>query len=79
MKKRVVYLTGISGAIISSVNAMASETVGTANDAVVSALTSVSNDMLATANSVIPVALTVIGVSLVVVFGIRIFKRIAGR
>lgn len=50
---------------------------GTANAAVVSAMTTVSNDMVATAESIIPVALTVVGIALVVVFGVRIFKRIA--
>lgn len=40
-------------------------------------MSGVANDMVATANAIIPVALTVVGISLVVVFGIRIFRRIA--
>lgn len=50
---------------------------GTPNNAVVSAMTTVSNDMVATAESIIPVALTVVGIALVVVFGVRIFKKVA--
>lgn len=50
---------------------------GTANSAVVSAMTTVSSDMVATAESIIPVALTVVGIALVVVFGVRIFKKVA--
>lgn len=52
---------------------------GTANTAVVSAMTTLANDMKATASSLIPIALGVVGLTMVVVFGIRIFKRIAGR
>lgn len=50
---------------------------GTANTAVVNAMTSTANDMLATGNSIIPVALTVVGLSLVVTFGVRLFRRVA--
>lgn len=75
-KKLFVIGTGISSFGL-AVPALASESTGTANSAVVSAMTTVANDMSATATSLIPVALTVVGISLVVVFGIRIFKRIA--
>ena len=51
----------------------------TASSATVSAMTTLANDMKATATSLIPIALGVVGLSMVVVFGIRIFKRIAGR
>lgn len=56
--------------------ALASDS-GTANTDVVTAMTTVANDMKATATSIIPVALTVVGISLVIVFGVRIFKKIA--
>lgn len=52
---------------------------GTANTAVVSAMTTVANDMTATANSIIPIALGVVGIAIVVVFGIRMFKRIVSK
>lgn len=63
-------------ALMSTLPVMAQES-GTANSAVTSAMTTVANDMIATGNSVIPVALTVVGLAMVVVFGVRIFKRIA--
>lgn len=75
MRKR--FLVAGSGlATILPVTAFAEET-GTANAAVVSAMTGVANDMVATGNAVIPVALTVVGIALVVVFGVRMFRRIA--
>lgn len=52
------------------------EGTGTANSQVVSGLTSVANDMTATAASLIPIALGVVGISLVVVYGIKLFNRI---
>lgn len=55
------------------------EGTGTANTAVVSAMTSVANDMTATATSLIPIALGVVGIILVVVYGIKVFKRIASK
>ena len=55
------------------------ESTGTANSAVTTAMTSVANDMTATATSLIPIALGVVGIAMVVVFGIKIFKRIASK
>lgn len=52
---------------------------GTANTAVVDAMTTVANDALATGTAVIPLALSVVGLTLVVVFGIKVFRRIFGR
>lgn len=52
---------------------------GTANNAVVGAMTTVANDMVATGNAVIPVALTVVGIALVVIFGIRMFKKVVNK
>lgn len=51
---------------------------GTADSNVVSAMTTLAADMVATGKAVIPVALTVVGIGLVVTFGIRIFRSIAG-
>lgn len=72
--KKFAYI--IPAVILSPASVLAAET-GTANQAVVNAMTTVSNDMIATANSIVPVALSVVGISLVVVFGVRLFRRIA--
>lgn len=78
MKKRfAITLTTIGTLIPTAV--FATEATGTANQAVVSHMTSVANDMVATGTSIIPVALTVVGLSLVVVYGIKMFKRIANK
>lgn len=76
MKKKL-YLFGMPAVIAASALPVMAESTGTANQAVVGAMTTVSQDMIATANSIIPVALTVVGIAMVVVFGVRIFKRIA--
>lgn len=55
------------------------EDAGKANEAVVSAMTKVAGDMTATATSILPIALGVVGLGLVVVFGIRLFKRISSK
>ena len=56
------------------------ESTGTANSAVTSAMTFwVANDMTATATSLIPIALGVVGIVLVVIYGIKIFKKIANK
>lgn len=54
-------------------------TTGTANAAVKTAMTNVANDMVATGTEIIPIALTVVGISLVVIYGIKMFKRIANK
>lgn len=74
MKKGLIVAVPV--AFATSLPVLASES-GTANTAVVSAMTTVANDMVATGNSIIPVALTVVGIGLVVVFGVRIFRKIA--
>lgn len=78
MKKKVI-VTSLPVALMASIPALASEpgTSGTANSAVVTALTGTANDMVATGTSLIPVALTVVGLSMAVIFGIRLFKKIA--
>lgn len=40
-------------------------------------MTTVANDMIATGNAIIPIALTVVGIALVVVFGVKMFKKVA--
>lgn len=68
-------------AFASAVPALANEgaTAGTANSDVVNAMTTVANDMKATATAILPVALTVVGLSMVVIFGIKMFRRVSGR
>lgn len=74
-KKVLVCMMSFVAALCMSISAFA-ETTGSANTAVTTAMTSVANDMTATATAIIPVALTVVGISMVVVFGIKVFKRI---
>ena len=54
-------------------------TGGSANSAVTTAVTTMANDMIATGNAVVPIALGVVGIALVVVFGIRIFKKVVNK
>lgn len=75
-KKVVALFVAFALSIIGAFSVFA-ESVGTASSAVTSAMTTVANDMLATGNAIIPIALTVVGLAMVVVFGVRIFKRIA--
>lgn len=75
-RKMYALLVGFVLSLAMCVAAFA-ESSGTANSAVTSAMTTVANDMIATGNSIIPIALTVVGIALVVVFGVRMFKRIA--
>lgn len=74
---KVLFMSAIMTLCLSM--AAFAESSGTASTATVTAMTSLANDMKATATSLIPIALGVVGLSMVVVFGIRIFKRIAGR
>lgn len=78
MVKKVI-VTSLPVALMASFPAFAQESSGTANAAVVTALTGTANDMVATGTSLIPVALTVVGLSMAVVFGIRLFKKIANK
>lgn len=75
-KKNLLVGTGL--ALVAPVSVFA-ESSGTANTAVVTAMTDVANDMTATASSIIPIALGVVGIAIVVVFGIKIFRKIIGR
>lgn len=67
------------GILTSAVAVFAESAGGTANSAVVSAMTSAAADMTATGTSLIPIALGVVTLILVVVFGIRFFKRIVNK
>lgn len=76
IKKLSLVLMSLLAVMICSVAAFA-ESTGTANTAVTGAMQTVANDMIATGNSIIPIALTVVGIALVVVFGVRMFKKVA--
>lgn len=47
--------------------------------ALTTAFTSITADLTSVATSVAPIALSVIGLSLVVIFGIKMFKRITNK
>ena len=47
--------------------------------ALTTAFTSITGDLTSVATSVAPIALGVIGLSLVVIFGIKMFKRITNK
>lgn len=47
--------------------------------ALTSAFTSISADLQSTATSVAPIALSIIGVSIVIIFGIRMYKKITNK
>ena len=73
--KKILYSVPI--ALLATAPVLASEPTGTANTAVTTAMTTVANDMIATGNAIVPVALTVVGISLVVRFGVKLFRGIA--
>ena len=72
-----VVILSMLATMVVTVSAFAESTGGTANTAVTGAMQTVANDMVATGNAIIPIALTVVGIALVVVFGIRMFKKVA--
>lgn len=76
-KTKMAIATTSAILIPSAIFASENPSAGTANTAVVDAMQTVANDMRATGNAIIPIALTVVGISLVVVFGVRMFKRLA--
>lgn len=77
MKKSL--MVSLPVALMASFPVFAEGATGSANDAVVSALTGTANDMVATGTSLVPAALTVVGLSLAVIFGIKLFKKIANK
>ena len=76
-KKVKVALVGAAVVALSAVATFAEGASGTANSAVTSAMTTVKDDMLATGNAIIPIALAVVGLSIVVIFGVRMVRKIA--
>ena len=76
VKKAMVAMFAVMCSLISCM-AVFAESSGTANSAVTGAMTTVANDMIATGNAIIPIALTVVGIALVVVFGVKMFKKVA--
>lgn len=76
-KKVSLVMLSMFACLICSVCAFAESTGGTANSAVTGAMQTVASDMIATGNAIIPIALTVVGIALVVVFGVRMFKKVA--
>lgn len=78
LKKWQAVILGLMASLCLTCMAFA-ESVGTANAQVTGAMTTIANDMLATGTAIIPIALTTVGMAMVVIFGIRIFKRVAGK
>lgn len=76
-RKLSVVIMSMLATMLVCVSAFAETTGGTANSAVTGAMQTVANDMVATGNAIIPIALTVVGIALVVVFGVRMFKKVA--
>ena len=76
VKKLLVAMMAVICSLAMTSLAFASAT-GTANSAVTGAMETVANDMIATGNAIIPIALTVVGIALVVVFGVKMFKKVA--
>ena len=77
IKSKAKYIAVFFAAIMAMSVAAFAESTGTANTQVVTAMTGLAQDMVATGNAIIPVALTVVGIAMVVLFGIRIFKSVA--
>lgn len=78
MKQKLLLPVAAVSSFAAPVLVLAEETgTGTANTAVTNAMQTVANDMVATGNAVIPIALTVVGISLVVIFGVKMFRKVA--
>lgn len=77
MRKLTVVLMSVMAVMLCTISALAESPGGTANTAVTGAMQTVASDMIATGNAIIPIALTVVGIALVVVFGVRMFKKVA--
>lgn len=75
-KRAIIAMLAVMCTLVCSI-AVFAESTGSANTAVTGAMQTVANDMIATGNAIIPIALTVVGIALVVVFGVRMFKKIA--
>lgn len=77
-KLGVMLMTALC-AVMTALPVFAADGSGNANSAVTTAVTTMANDMIATGNAVVPIALGVVGIALVVVFGIRIFKKVVNK
>lgn len=51
----------------------------TVREALTTALTSVGNDMTGVITDVLPIALGICGAVMVIVFGVKIFKKLTGK
>lgn len=51
----------------------------TVKDVVISALTTIAGDMTGIISGVLPIALGVVGAGMVVVFGVKFFKKLIGK
>lgn len=51
----------------------------TVRNALTTSLTSVGNDLTGVINDVLPIALGIVGAVMVVVFGVKIFKKLTGK
>lgn len=58
---------------------VAAESGNAVVQALTSAFTTVASDMTSAVTSVLPIALGIVGTVMVVIFGVKIFKRITGK
>ena len=78
MKDKIKYAAVAVGSTVAmAVHVLAESGGGSANSAVVTAMTSLANDMVSTGTALIPIGLTVVGITMVVRYGVRVFKGIA--
>ena len=54
-------------------------TATSVKDAVISGLTTIGNDLTATVTGVLPIALGIVGAVMVIIFGVKIFKKLTGK
>lgn len=54
-------------------------TATSVKDAVISGLTTIDNDLTATVTGVLPIALGIVGAVMVIIFGVKIFKKLTGK
>lgn len=78
LKKLYIVLCAVSLSCMMSIIAFA-ESTGTADTQVVTHFTTIANNMTATATALIPIALGVVGITLVVRYGIKVFKSIGSK
>lgn len=82
--KLSVVRAGVAGAaiaapmVVGTMTSFAADT-GTSSDALTSACTSMASSITTAINGVIPIALPLVGASLVIVVGLKVFKRIVSK